>query len=77
MLAGSTPTSTARPWKKISSRQPTSTRALHWASNRVAMDRGSSQGRREPSLPSFAEGRRRYLLNHAEVKKPGPEPASR
>jgi hypothetical protein len=41
------------------------------------MDRGSSQGRREPSLPSFAEGRRRYLLNHAEVKKAGPKPAYR
>jgi len=35
------------------------------------------RGRLEPSLRSFAEGRRRYLLNHAEVKKPGPEPASR
>jgi len=34
-------------------------------------------GRLEPSLRSFAEGRRRYLLNHAEVKKAGPEPASR
>ena len=35
------------------------------------------RGRREPSLRSFAEGRRRYLLNHAEVKQADPEPASR
>ena len=32
MLAGSTPTSTGRPWKKISSRQPTRTNARHRAS---------------------------------------------
>ena len=32
------------------------------------------RGRREPSLRSFVEGRRRYLLNHPEVKKAGPEP---
>ena len=35
MLAGSTPTSTGRPWKKISSRQPTRTNARHG-------DRGAS-----------------------------------
>ena len=37
----------------------------------------AGRGRPEPSLRAFAEGRRRYLLNHAEVKKAGPEPASR
>jgi hypothetical protein len=36
-----------------------------------------ARGRPEPSLRAFAEGRRRYLLDHPEVMKAGPEPASR
>src|SRR5271157_3130731 len=35
MLAGSTPTSTARPWKKLSSRQATRTNSLQRASKRL------------------------------------------
>ena len=56
MLAGSTPTSTGRPWKKISSRQPTRTNARH---------RASRAFRTRPAAKAAA------LIQRCSVERPG------
>ena len=82
--SGSTPTSTARPWKKISSRQPTNPRALHWASSRVRTLPAATPRRPGPSDGPWIEPGPPWLLRAGPARRrfgsgsvPWPEPPRR